>query len=269
MADFWTPSQPPAGGVAYPTGATPPPPPPPGYSFDQVGGQYPLAGVTGPGLMQPFSAGFSAPGGAPSGFSAPAGGSDDPGFNFAMAEGQKGVQRSAASKGSLLTGGTLKDLTDYTTGMALRGYADHYNRRFGEYRASAEDYNNAYNRSWGEYMGAANIYNQNTGRQYDMMSGYAGAGLNAAGEYANIASNNLTGAGNARAAGQAASGNAWSAAATNIGDIAAGAISNYPYSRTPSTGSGGGAASGYTPATIAPAKPGTIAGQKVTFATGR
>lgn len=42
-----------------------------------------------------------------------------PGFQFALQNGQNMLQRGAAARGTLLTGGTLKDLSDYTTNMSL------------------------------------------------------------------------------------------------------------------------------------------------------
>jgi hypothetical protein len=46
-----------------------------------------------------------------------------PGYQFMINQGADQLQRSAAAKGTLLTGGALKDLADYTTGTALsQGY---------------------------------------------------------------------------------------------------------------------------------------------------
>lgn len=42
-----------------------------------------------------------------------------PGFQFALQNGEQGVNRSAAAKGTALTGGTLKDLSDYDRNMSL------------------------------------------------------------------------------------------------------------------------------------------------------
>lgn len=51
-----------------------------------------------------------------------------PGYQFAFNEGQRAVQSSAASRGTLLTGGTLKALTRYGTGVADQLYGDMVNR---------------------------------------------------------------------------------------------------------------------------------------------
>lgn len=58
----------------------------------------------------------------------------EPGTQFELAEGQKGIERSAAAGGTLLTGGTLKDLAKYRQGVAAQRYGDVYGRRAGEYQ---------------------------------------------------------------------------------------------------------------------------------------
>lgn len=57
----------------------------------------------------------------------------DPGYAFRKAEGEKALQRSAAAKGSLLGGGTLKALADYGQGLASQEYGQVYGRRLGEF----------------------------------------------------------------------------------------------------------------------------------------
>lgn len=52
-----------------------------------------------------------------------------PGYQFAFDEGQRAVQTSAAARGTLLTGGTLKALNRYGTGVADQTY-DSAVRRF-------------------------------------------------------------------------------------------------------------------------------------------
>lgn len=52
----------------------------------------------------------------------------DPGYQFRMSEGLKGVQGSAAARGGLLSGGTLKALTQYGQDTASNEYSNAYNR---------------------------------------------------------------------------------------------------------------------------------------------
>ena len=52
----------------------------------------------------------------------------DPGYGFRVSEGQKALERSAANRGNLLSGGALKGITRYGQDMASNEYANAYNR---------------------------------------------------------------------------------------------------------------------------------------------
>ena len=52
----------------------------------------------------------------------------DPGYQFRMNEGMRGVQNSAAARGGLLNGGTLKALSQYGQDFASNEYQNAYNR---------------------------------------------------------------------------------------------------------------------------------------------
>lgn len=51
-----------------------------------------------------------------------------PGYDFRFGEGQRAVESSAASKGMLMSGGTLKDLVRFGDGVASADYNDQFNR---------------------------------------------------------------------------------------------------------------------------------------------
>jgi hypothetical protein len=55
----------------------------------------------------------------------------DPGYQFALQEGMKGIDRRAAAGGKYASGGTLKDLMRYGQGMANQQYGDYWNRLAG------------------------------------------------------------------------------------------------------------------------------------------
>jgi hypothetical protein len=121
----------------------------------------------------------------------------DPGYAFRMQEGQKALERSAAARGGLQSGGTLKALS-----------------RYGQDFASNE-YQNAYTR-----------FNADRDRRFGRLSNLAGMGQTATGQnaaygqnYANQASENITGAANAQAAGKIGSANAWGGALSSIGQM--------------------------------------------------
>jgi hypothetical protein len=115
------------------------------------------------------------------------------------------LERSAAARGTLLTGGTLKGLA-----------------RFGQGLASTFD-DKYYNRDMGEYRMAHDIFNQNQTGQYNRLAGLAGLGQTSAGNlgsagssFAQSGGNTMTDIGNARAAGTVGSANAWNGALGSI-----------------------------------------------------
>ena len=110
----------------------------------------------------------------------------DPGYAFRLAEGQKTLDRQAAARGGLISGGALKAATRYGQDMG------------------SQEYQNAFNR-----------YQTNRSNQLQplgslLSSGQAAASNQAAaaGNYGTQAGGNITGAGAATAAGQVGSVNA-------------------------------------------------------------
>lgn len=118
---------------------------------------------------------------------------NEPGYQFRLSEGQKGVERSAAGRGGLFSGQAGKELLRYGQGFA------------------SNEYQNAFNRD-------ASQKNQ----IYGMLSGTAGAGQNAAamtgtagaGAAAN-AGNYITQGANAQAAGMVGTANAINSGISN------------------------------------------------------
>ena len=110
----------------------------------------------------------------------------DPGYGFRLAEGQKALERSAAARGGLLSGGTGKALETYGQNMG------------------SQEYQNAYNR-----------YQTNRTNQLSPLFSLTGSGqasaagqAAAAGNYGTGAAGNLTSAGAAQAAGDVGAANA-------------------------------------------------------------
>jgi hypothetical protein len=122
----------------------------------------------------------------------------DPSYGFRFAEGQKALERSAAAKGTLLTGGTLKALAAYGQGLASTEFGNIFNRNY-----------------------------QLAGLGLNAANSAAGAGTSYGNQVGNTAANQAqtgvdltTGAGNAQAAGSVASGNAWSNTLGGLANIA-------------------------------------------------
>jgi hypothetical protein len=86
-----------------------------------------------------------------------------PGYQFMMDEGLRGVERGAAARGDLQSGGTDVDMMRYAQGFAAQDYGNQYNRAYGEF---SDDYNRQLTRQ---------------GNRYNRRAGMAGVGQTAAG----------------------------------------------------------------------------------------
>ena len=76
-----------------------------------------------------------------------------PGYQFAKQQGMQGIERSAAARGGLLTGGTLKALDAYNTGLANQTYGDVFNRALSQYQTNANTGIAGYQANQGTFYG--------------------------------------------------------------------------------------------------------------------
>jgi len=112
---------------------------------------------------------------------------NDPGYQYRMDEANKALQRSAAAKGGLLSGGTLRGLSSLNQNLASQEYQNAYNR-------FSNDQTTRYNR-------LANL--AGLGQTATNMTGQLGqASTNAISDY-------MTQAANANAAGTLGKASAW------------------------------------------------------------
>ena len=120
----------------------------------------------------------------------------DPGYQFRLSEGQKGIEAAAGARGSRYSGATLKALSRFNSDQA------------------SQEYGNAYNR-----------YNNDVSTRFNRLAGVAGVGqtannqVAAAGQnYANQAGEAIQNAGTARASGYVGRSNAVNSAIGQIGN---------------------------------------------------
>jgi hypothetical protein len=120
----------------------------------------------------------------------------DPGYAFRMSEGLKALDRTAAARGGMLSGGALRGATRYGQDMA------------------SQEYTNAFNR-----------YQTNRANQLNPLQSLMGSGQTAAGQvgaagqaYASNAGNAYMNAADARASGYMGAANSWQNAVTGIGN---------------------------------------------------
>lgn len=122
----------------------------------------------------------------------------DPSYAFRQAEGQKGIDNSAAARGSALSGATLKALTRFGQDTASNEYQNSYNRW-------TNDMSSRFNRLSG-IAGTGQQATQQVGAYGQNMTGSIALGnMN----MANQVASNTIGAGNARASGYVGMANAF------------------------------------------------------------
>jgi len=153
---------------------------------------------------------------------------NSPGYQFRLGEGLKALERSAAARGTLLTGGTLKGLT-----------------RYGQEFAS-----NEYDKRYQQEMELARM-----GQSAAMGS----AGLNT--DYGRMAGDLLTQQGNVNAAGKTGAANAWN---EGLGGAGNAFMQMYGLSQMYPGGGGGypGTPPYFPPGTYYPGYPGGIPGRR-------
>jgi hypothetical protein len=84
----------------------------------------------------------------------------DPGYAFRVSEGLKGIDRGAAARGGILTGGTLKAEQQFGQDMASQEYGNVYNRRFQEYLQKYGEFNNNQTNDFNRYASIAGVGQQ-------------------------------------------------------------------------------------------------------------
>jgi len=121
----------------------------------------------------------------------------DPSYAFRMSEGMKALERSAAARGGLMSGATMKGI-----------------QRYGQDLASTE-FTNAFNRYQAERTGTLNPFQalagtaQSSANTLGGQAGQMGANIsNALGAYGSAAQSNIIGSGNAQASGYMGGANA-------------------------------------------------------------
>jgi len=136
---------------------------------------------------------------------------NDPGYQFRLQQGQQALENSAAARGGVLSGNTLKAITDYGQNYASNEYQNVYNRAFNTFETNQANTFNRLSSLAGTGQQAANTLGQ---------EGQAASG--------NVTNINLTGGaqqgasimagGTARASGYAGVGNALNSGLQNAAD---------------------------------------------------
>jgi hypothetical protein len=128
----------------------------------------------------------------------------DPGYAFRLSEGQKALERSAAARGGLISGGALKAATRYGQEMGSQEYTNAFNR----YQAERQARLGPLQSLTGMSQNTANTIGAAGQNMASSVGGYGMQGANAAAE-------GYLGAANARASGYMGTYNAINSGLTN------------------------------------------------------
>lgn len=148
----------------------------------------------------------------------------NPNYQFQLQQGNQAVQRAAAANGTLMSGGTLKALDQFSQGLASNEIGQSYNQAFNTFQANRTNNLQALSLplqtglaatplSQAAYQNFGNTTGSNltTGAVQNADLGFKGAsadatlGTQGASQIANL----LTQIGNAKASGSVAQGNIW------------------------------------------------------------
>jgi hypothetical protein len=106
-----------------------------------------------------------------------------PGYDFRLSEGLRGVENSAAARGLLQSGGTLKGIDKYAEGLAAQDYNDQFNRMMSVASGGQQAATSSVQAGQNYASGASNTLG-NIGQA--KASGYAGVSQAAQGTLGNL-----------------------------------------------------------------------------------
>ncbi len=138
---------------------------------------------------------------------------NSPGYEFTRQQGTKGVLQGAAAAGGAISGGTLKALDTFGSGLADTTYNNVFNRSLATYGAGLQ----GYQAKLAGYGADLAKQNQEFGQMFApaQLGEQAATGINAQGnQTAQNVGNLMAGIGNAQAAGTVGSANALTGAVT-------------------------------------------------------
>jgi hypothetical protein len=186
---------------------------------------------------------FVPPTGMPGQFQAPtlAQAEAQPGYQFALQQGEEALTNQASATGELLDPNTQRSLINYAQNAAEQDYGNVFNQNLSTNQQQLADYQQNYQNTLGQYQQAYNIFNQNQTNQYNRLGSIAGLGqtstnnlnalgVNSAGNAGQVLTQSgqnigqqVNNAAAATASGYVGTANAYGGALGNIGNSA----SNY------------------------------------------
>lgn len=159
------------------------------------------------GLRQDFSNGTFAP--WTQQFSSPTtvDEQNDPGYQFRLQQGQQALERSAAARGGLLTGGTAKAEQAYGQDYASNEYGNVYNRALTNYQTNYSTFRNNQNDTYNRLMGLVGTGESATNALGNFRQNAAGLNANISNNFSQDIGNAYLNKGAAQASGYTSTAN--------------------------------------------------------------
>jgi hypothetical protein len=107
---------------------------------------------------------------------------NDPGYQFQLEQGQRGLNTQAAASGLLGSGRALKEATQYGQGMAEGQFNNVYNRNFNTWNKENQNLSNLVNQGNNAYQGSFNRF----GAENEALGNLAGQGQTAGTRMGNL-----------------------------------------------------------------------------------
>lgn len=82
---------------------------------------------------------------------------NEPGYEFRLGSGQRALENSAAARGLLRTGGTLKDILEYGQAFGSQEYSNVFNRALQAYGAKYQAAKDEYAPYMAQYQGRLDL----------------------------------------------------------------------------------------------------------------
>jgi hypothetical protein len=133
---------------------------------------------------------------------------NDPAYQFNVQQGTDAIQKSAAARGGLVSGGALRDLSQWSQGYGMNQYQQSYTNALAAYQQAYSQFQDTNANTFSRLMGAAQLGQGAASGTAAAGSAAAGTAAGVSGSTANSLANLYTGQANAQTGAIAAGTNA-------------------------------------------------------------
>lgn len=136
---------------------------------------------------------------------------NDPGYKFRLDQGTQALDRSAAAKGTLLSGAGIKPYERFAQDYASNEYGNVYNRELNEYELGYNQFENNQTNQWNRLAALSGLGQTSAAQLNSTGTGVAGNYAQTLSTLGSQLGQDANNAGAARGSGYVGAGNAWGA----------------------------------------------------------